>query len=199
MAELKIKRWRRFCQVGTRHYSSFQKREREFCGFLTKYVKYKYWLISIYVKRSRCEAADCFWLNEVGRLYVWLRDWSPCLSAHLHPSTLSTSCVLFCWLFQHFLESWWWSFVERDPTWTWWQRANGGPSWRRDRPQSARRHLRSCCSWWVKDRMSSAETEEEKNLSQDTVWCGERWVTRHSSSATLPASTWDSSSSSSLW
>ena len=39
VAELKIKRWRRFCQVGTRHYSSFQKREREFCGFLTKYVK----------------------------------------------------------------------------------------------------------------------------------------------------------------
>ena len=39
VAELKIKRWRRFCQVGRRHYSSFQKREREFCGFLTKYVK----------------------------------------------------------------------------------------------------------------------------------------------------------------
>ena len=68
----------------------------------SKFRGHKYWLISIYVKRSRCEAADGFWLNEVGRLYVWLRDWSPCLSAHLHPSTLSTSCVLFCWLFQHF-------------------------------------------------------------------------------------------------
>ena len=105
---------------------------------------------SPYVERSRCEAADCFWLNEVGRLYVWLWDWSPCLSLHLHPSTLSTSYVLFCWLFQHFLENWWWSFVERYPTWTWWQRANGDLSWRRDRPQSARRHLRSCCSWWSK-------------------------------------------------
>ena len=96
-----------------------------------------------------------------------------------------------------FLENWWWSFVQRDPTWTWWQRANGGLSWRRERPQSARRHLRSCCSS-VKDRMSSAETEVH-NLSQDTVWCGERWVTRHSSTATLPASTWNSSSSSPLW
>ena len=199
MAELKIKRWRRFCQVGRRHYSSFQKREREFCGFLTKYVKYKYWLISICQEESMWGSRRFLieWSWQTLRLTPGLIALFICAFAPIYP--LNLLCPFLLTISAFFLENWWWSFVERDPTWTWWQRANGGLSWRRDRPQSARRHLRSCCSWWVKDRMSSAETEEEKNLSQDTVWCGERWVTRHSSSATLPASTWNSSSSSSLW
>ena len=151
---------------------------------------------SPYVKRSREKQTVSDWMkladftsdSGIDRP-VYMR-----ICTHLPSQPLASFFVDY---FSIFLENWWWSFVERDPTWTWWQRANGGLSWRRDRPQSARRHLRSCCSWSVKDRMSSAETEVH-NLSQDTVWCGERWVTRHSSSATLPASTLNSSSSSSL-
>ena len=164
---------------------------------MSKFRGHKYWLISIRGEESMWGSRLFLieWSWQTLRLTPGLMDLFICTFAPIYLPNLLCPFLL---TISAFLENWWWTFVERDPTWTWWQRANGDPSWRRDRPQSARRHLRSCCSWWVKDRMSSAETEEN-NLSQDTVWCGERWVTRHSSSATLPASTWDSSSSSSLW